>query len=260
MRRPQFHFLILAILAVASPLHAYTIYLKDGSRLIAREKYRVEEGKAIIVLQNGTQTFIDASEVDLDRTEQANRGKYGTALKLEEGRLTELPATPPRPQKQTTLTDLAARGQAARTRPPARRESPEQLSRARARMADGYVDLATLERKPYRNIEISAEIQRVFRANGVEELHIFQGSRRDNTFLEITTNSEASVFRSLEAAAEALVHLGDQYSGTVESFELLLSTSSHNKAGQFVMTPELAAELAEKRIEVSAFFVHNVQF
>ncbi|MGB5514244.1 MAG: hypothetical protein WBP36_06945, partial [Thermoanaerobaculia bacterium] len=52
---------ILMIAIMAIPAGAYTIYLKDGSRLIAKEKHRLEDGKAIIVLQNGTRTFIEAS-------------------------------------------------------------------------------------------------------------------------------------------------------------------------------------------------------
>ena len=76
---------MVAIMAI--PANAYTIYLKDGSRLIAKEKHLIEEGKAIIVLQNGTRTFIEASEIDIPRTKQANLGDYGTALVLEGGQL-----------------------------------------------------------------------------------------------------------------------------------------------------------------------------
>ncbi len=261
MRRPRPLWLILLALAVASPLHAYTIYLKDGSRLIAREKYRLEEDRAIITLQNGTQTFIDASEIDVERTERANRSNYGTALMLDEGKLTEVAITTPSPQRGTTLTDLAGRREgSAGSRPPARRTAPGLPSRGQAKTTDGYVDLFAYERKPYRNLEVSAEIQRTFRAQGVEELHIFQGTRPENPFLEITANSEASVFRSLEAAADALVQLRNLFSGTVGNLELLLATPSQDRAGQFVVTPELAAELAEKRIETSVFFVRYVQF
>ena len=46
--------LTAVLLLIAAPLTAYTIYLKDGSRLIAREKYTLEGDRALIVLQNGT--------------------------------------------------------------------------------------------------------------------------------------------------------------------------------------------------------------
>ncbi len=258
MRRSRFLWLGLLALTLASPLYAYTIYLKDGSRLIAREKYRVEKGKAIITLQNGTQTFIDASEIDMARTDQANVGQYGTALMLEEGKFTDVEA--PAPKRETTLTDLARREAPARTRSPARREVSRVPAGRPLRTSAGYVDLSSLGRKPYRNLEISGEIQRVFRAKGVGELQVYQGSRPENPFLEITTNSEASVFRSLEAAADALLHLRNQFANDVQNLELLLATASQERAGQFVVTPDLAAELAEKRIDASAFFVRFVQF
>jgi hypothetical protein len=258
MQRLRVLWLGLLALTLAVPLHAYTIYPKDGSRLIAREKYRVEQGRAIIILQNGTQTFIDASEIDTTRTEQANQGQYGTALMLEEGEFRDIEA--PAPKRETTLTDLARRDSPARSRTPARREVPQAPTGRQLRTSAGYVDLASLGRKPYRNLEISTEIQRVFRAKGVGELQIYQGTRPENPFLEITTNSEASVFRSLEAAADALLHLRNQFANDVQNLELLLATASQERAGQFVVTPDLAAELAEKRIEASAFFVRFVQF
>ena len=67
---------LLGLLAAASLLlatAAYTIVLKDGSTLVAKEKYTVQNGRAIITLLNGTQTFVPADRIDVKRTEQANR-------------------------------------------------------------------------------------------------------------------------------------------------------------------------------------------
>ena len=67
MRRWKMILLPLLLIVLAAPLSAYTIYLKDGTRIVAKQKYRVDEdGKAIITLQNGTQTFIKSSEIDVD--------------------------------------------------------------------------------------------------------------------------------------------------------------------------------------------------
>ena len=46
----------------------------------------------------------------------------------------------------------------------------------------------------------------------------------------------------------------------VGAFELSLSSANRERAGQFVLTPDLAATLAEKRVETGAFYVQNVQF
>jgi len=109
-------------------------------------------------------------------------------------------------------------------------------------------------------MEIAAEIRKIFSAQGIEELQIFNGTEPGRAFLEITTNSEASVFRSLEAAADTLIHLRERYPGKVEQLEILMADVDRAHAGQFVMTPDDARALAQDELEVSAFYVRNVQF
>ena len=64
--------LVLAATLLAAPLFAYTIFLKDGSTIIAKEVHRVEGDRVIITLPNGTETFIALEEVDLERTKAFN--------------------------------------------------------------------------------------------------------------------------------------------------------------------------------------------
>ncbi|MGB6334461.1 MAG: hypothetical protein WBG96_02480, partial [Thermoanaerobaculia bacterium] len=206
MHRLKIILVSLLLAAISGPLLAYTIYLKDGSRLLAKEVYRVQEGKAIITLQNGTQTFIDASEIDVERTLNANREGYGTALMLEEGKVVEGPIVR-EDQKEESLVDLAARGETTtRNRPQARRASPEDAG-GRQVTAAGFIDLGSITRRPFPNMEVSSEIKRVFLGQGVEAVQIHQGTQPNSPFLEITTDSEASVFRALEVSADALVHI-----------------------------------------------------
>ena len=251
---------ILMITLVAMPASAYTIYLKDGSRLIAKEKHRIEEGKAIIVLQNGTRTFIEASEIDVARTESANIGDYGTALVLEDGQLVEAQIKP-QEQKEQRLTDVASTPESsAMNRPQARRQSSAAPDLSQPRVETGAVDLTTFPRAPYREMEISAEATRFLRTLGVESVQLYQGSDPTRVFLEVTTNSEAAVFRSLDAAADTLLHLLNRYPDQFQSFEILLSTSDRDRAGQFHLTRDVAVALADKELDTSEFFIRHVQF
>jgi len=254
--------LIAVLIAVtAAPIFAYSIYLKDGSRLIAREKFRIEENKAIIVLQNGTQTFIDIEEIDIPRTKEANKNRYGTAFVIEDGKLTEAPVT--QVEEKQGLTDVSRKTEApARTRPPATRASgAETVSAADVqRTAAGVVDLSVFPRAPYRNLEISAETSRFLRALGIDQFQIYQGTESQRAFLEMTANSESSVFRGLEAAADTLLHLRNQYEGQIEVLEVLLISSNRERAGQFVLTAETATDLTEKSLDAPTFFIENVQF
>ena len=254
-------FMILATLPTA--LSAYTIYLKDGTRITAKEKYRIEGDRAIIVLPGGTTSFLDASEIDLERTENANRGGHGSALVLEDGRFTETPTTQPSQKQRKSLADLITRrgGTSSRSRAPARRPQREEVrGQESGRTEAGYLDFTAMARTPYRNLDISEEIKQVFRAQGLESVQVMQGSEPGRVFLEIATNSEAGVFRGLEAASAALVDLVERFPGEVDLLELLMITSTNERGGQFELTPELAAELNQKSIEVSTFFLHHVQF
>lgn len=260
MHRLRPALICLLILAVAVPLSAYTIYLKDGSTLIAKEKYRVEDGKALIVLQNGTQTFIDATEIDVEKTERINRGNYGTAFFIDdEGQVIEAPVTPTEKQ---TLTDVAGRteSRASNRSPATRPDTGTSDSIDHIKTEGGFVDLTIAPRTPYRDLDIAVEISRFLRTLGLSEFKVYQGTQPQRVFLEMTTNSEATAFRSLEAAADTLVHLRNQYPDQIKELELLFSTSNRDRAGQFLLDDALAAQLGDKNAETSTFFIANVQF
>lgn len=262
MRYPRLTALVfLALLAlVPVTVLGYTVYLKDGSTITAKTKYKIENGRAIITLLNGTQTFVPASQIDAKRTEEANRDGYESAVVLP-GTAQDLGTTGTPPAKDKTLADLITRKEAApRERPASRRETstttPGRLIKTRA----GYYDLTTLSRKPYPNADVTSEIQQFFRGQGIEGVEIYEGTQGDRPLLEITTNSEGSVFKALNTTSTALLHLRDRFPAQVAVIELLLTTPSRERAGQFVITPEMATELISKKVDVTYFFVKNVQF
>jgi hypothetical protein len=250
--------LILALLAT-TPLFAYTIYLKDGSRLMADGPYRIEGDQAIITLQNGTRTSIAAVEIDEQRTKEANAGGYGSALVLDDGKFTQLEAEQV-PEEEESLSERIGgrRRSTAVTRDPVRR--PVARKDAPRTLSNGAVDLRSLPRTPFSDLELAAEMQRVFRAHGVEQVMISQGTDNGRLLVDITANSEASIFRSLEAAASALLHAREAYPDASAVFEILLTTASREPGGQFVLTQPLAQLLADGQIETSTFFIENVVF
>ena len=249
-RRRRFRQRLLALtllaLCAAGPALAYTVYLKDGTKLIAREKYRVTNGMAIIVLQNGTTTSIRAEEIDVARSEQGNQGNYGTAVVIDDtGKTQDVVQTPPAPQRPKLQDLIASREIGPPATPGSRaRPAPTEPSAARAALPQA---------------ELAAEIRQLLREQGVEEVAVLRGSRSNRPLLELTTNSEAAIFRALQAAATALNKLRADRKN-VEAFELTMATSGREPAGKFEMTPAMAEELAGKKIQASAFFVKHVQF
>ena len=249
--------LAAAWLLATVPLAAYTVVLKDGSTIEAKEKYKLQGDRALITLPNGTQTFVRASQIDVPRTEKANQLDYGTntVVLREPGAAAE--PTPP-PPKDKRSSDLLTTDQTTpRDLPEARRESRREGPPGRTRA--GFPDLAAHPRKPFGTIEAATELQKFFRSQEVDEVGIYQGTQGDRPLLEISTASEAAVFRALNVSANALLHVRQAHP-RVAALELLMVTPTQERGGQFVLTPEMAAELVAKKVEVSSFFLQHVQF
>lgn len=250
---------LLLSLTGSSPLTAYVVVLQDGSRMVAEKEYEVRDGKAIITLPNGTETFIDADEIDREATLKANRQGYDKAVVIEGGDTRQVKTAPEATERRKTLADLAGPGTRVDRLEPHRRGARERESGA-ARTPAGYPDLSSLPPRPFHDLDLASEVQRFFRGQGVDGVDLYQGSGPSRLYAEITTNSEASVFRTLEVAAEALLAALDSHPGELAALELFLATADRERAGQFVVTPELARELVGGEVEISRFYVEHVQF
>jgi hypothetical protein len=257
-------FALLLTLLWVGPLYAYTIYLTDGSSLQSKEKYKVNGNRAVITLPNGNQTFIPLKQIDVARTDQANANDYGSAVVIDSHQIPPAAGTPP---PQQTLTNLIHdKAPAPREQPPARRARPGAAPTTATatpgtpqKTKGGFADLSALTRRPYSQVDVAGELQQFFHGQGVEEVEVYQGTQSERPLVEVTTNSEASVFRALAVSATALLHIRDRHP-KVSAFELLLTTPGKERAGQFVLTPQMAAEVVSRNVEVSAFFLSNVQF
>jgi hypothetical protein len=246
------------LLLCAGPLAAYTIWLKDGTTIVARGKYEVKNGKAIITLQNGEQSFIDASQIDAAKTEAANRGKDYNTTDLGNTRTVPGQEAPPPPKQ--SLSDLVASHRPSNRQLPTARRANEAVPGQQVRSKAGYLDLASLQHVPYARTEVTTDLRQFLRSQGLDEIEVWNGSQPDRLLIEVTTGSEASVFQSLTAGANALLRVRDRFPQAVEAFEILLKTPTRERAGQFVLTPEAATALVAKKVEPQAFFVANVQF
>lgn len=253
---------LLALLVAAAPAAAYTIYLKDGSRLIARDQYKVIDGTAYIVMPNGTTTFIDAAEIDVPRTEAANEQKLGSALVLEGGQVREMTADDARPaERRRTLADLiASRQDSGPELPEARRGNAAPADDELPRTAGGFPDLGALPPRPLSDLDLAAEIQQMYVGQGLEIVEVLQGTTPDRPRVLVTTGSEASVFRALAVTCAALMRLRETRPEAVGAMELVMTTPEREAAGQFAVTPELAAQLMTKQVDIATFFLAHVRF
>lgn len=247
---------VVAFLA-AGPLAAYTIYLKDGSTVQAKSKYRIEGDRAYIVLPNGTQTFINVREIDIKRTDAANKADYGGNAVILQEAAPPRDGTPPPPPKKRLSDVIAKRGAEL---PGPQREPVKAVPLESLKTKSGNTDFSTLPRRMYEPAEIAGEIRQFFLGQGVPEVMIYAGTKPSRPLIQVTAGTENGVFRGLAVGANAILHIRDRFPGKVDAFELLLVTSSGERGGQFVLTPEMASDLVAKKVQLSAFFVENVQF
>lgn len=259
MTRATFRYLALALLLAATPGFAYTVYLKDGSQLVAQRKYEVEGDRAIITLQSGTRTALRLAEIDVERTEAANQANLGTAIVIEGGKATDLTHASPPPPKKETLADLIQK-RSAEGLDPRSSGAPTAAGRPPAQRPRNAGLDSTAARVPLRNVDLAEAIRSFVFGRGIMSLEVLQGTSARRPLLVYSTSSEGQVFKAILASANALVFIRDQRPGEVEGFDLVCDAPSGGRAGEFRLTPELAADLVSGRLEVPAFFVQHVQF
>lgn len=240
------------LVVAAAPLYAYTVVLRDGSTIQARGKYRVEGERALITLQNGTETFLSLSEIDIEETEAVNRDGYEGAVVLENSGGEIEAVAPPAPPPD--MTDAATPSGAT----PAAEGTEAVPGRPRVTAA-GNLDFATLPRAPYPDSQVVRLLDRHFRGQRLTAVDVLRGSRDDRVLLSVTVGSEGEVFRAIALAATGLGTLAEGGHTQVEAIELLMRTATGGDAGQFLLTPELVAPLVEGETEISDFYVRNVR-
>ena len=258
--------LAVALLLAASPLFAYTIYLKDGSSITARAKYTVQGNTAAFVLPNGSQATLPMAQIDVARTESSNARDFGSETEVRGPA-----ATPPPPQapQQPSLGELAS--QRRNQSPPAPRpqrpptapvttsaaaEAPKGLTRTPA----GNVDFLRAPRTPVSRIELATTLGEMLRAHGMSNASLFEGSQPRRLLVEVTANSEGAVFQAIAGAAQSLLDLEAKQPRAIEALELFIATDRRARAGQFLITPERAKELVSKQLDLTAFYLKYVEF
>ena len=259
---------VAVALLVAAPLAAYTIYLKDGGTLEARQKYRVEGDKAIITLPSGATTTLPMAQIDVARTDASNASDFGSAT------VVRGPAATPTPvatQRRPSLGELAAqrRIQPAPAQPPRTTNAPAAARPAAApeppkpgmtKTSAGYVDFMRSPRTPVSRVELATQVAEQLRSKGLIEVGIYEGSTPRRLLLEVSANSEGAVFQAIAGAAATVLALEAKQPGAVEGLELFLATDNRQRAGQFLVTPERAQELVSKQLDITGFYLKYVEF
>lgn len=253
--------LVLAATLVAGPALAYTIYLKDGSKILAKSKYEVRGNQAVITLPSGTKTAIAASEIDVAKTEELNKQDLGTAILIEDGKaqgMTTAPAPPPDSREKLSALIKSGAANVGASGPTAGATSAPAAAAPRPRGFDEQAD-ARKSYAPLVDTSLAAAIKEYVGGRGLP-VEVAQGTVARRPLLVYETESEGNVFRALLTSAAALIEMRTRYGGSVDGFQLLCETSDGSLAARFTLTPAQAADLLAGREEISRFFVDHVEF
>lgn len=243
--------LLLALVAmlVAAWAHAaYVIVLRNGSRVVAREKYEVQGNNAVFRLRSGTLTSLPVSQIDVEATEKLNARALGDAVPLDWVDVQEPPPTPTPTPSITALGHLRAgvaapEGDAARPTP-----TPGIQYRA-----DSYRD---------------PQVEKVF-SQSLEQVNLFfhrtsKGTNPAYLFVEVQVGSPAEVGKALQALTGVYHFLETGEAAgegrSPERLEILLLNEAGREAGVFRLSPKDAAELATGEVTPEEFFVQHVIF
>jgi len=257
MRRTRLWLIPLLLSLAATPALAYTIFLKDGSQIVAKTKYEVDGDQAIITLPSGTRTTYPLAEIDIERTERDNKQDVGTAIFIEGGQAQNTPKAAP-PKGKTDLQDLIrSRGTGFEEQPdpqPTQRSAP-------VRTPDGRPGLpAAARRAPLADVQLANELKAYLISRGAAA-DVYQGSKGRQVLLVFETRSEGTVFKAIAASAYALGHVRDKFPGRVDAFEIRCEVpDAVGLGGRFTMTADQAADLLAGRQDVQNYFVDNVEF
>ncbi len=249
--------LVAVLLLIASPASGYIVFLKDGSQIQTKEEYRIEGDMAILILPSGNLASYRASEIDVEKTKKVNVVDYGTAKLIEGTKETQL-VKGAGPEKKPNFGEYIF-GRSLALPKLSRREAVAtdgQLPTTKA----GFVDFMALHRSPFPTAEITTEVLLYFRGQGIDQVRLFQGTKPDRPLVEVVAASEASVFKAIKDAASCLAQVNDHFPELVTAFELIVMTEAQVRAGQFVMTRELADMLVSEQLTVSQFFLRYVEF
>jgi hypothetical protein len=257
--------LALILLLAASPLTAYVIIFKDGTRLEAREKYKVQGKLAIITLPGGATTTYPFDKIDVAKTNATNIGSGGTVIDGGGGSFGEVVdkavAEALNPEKQSNLSTYAGKG----LRPPPARVTPKPTAappagKAIGRTYTGSVDFLREPRVPAADMPLASTVGELLRQHGLANAGIYKGSQPRRLLVEVAANSEGGVFQAIGATAQAMLEAEAKKPGALEALELFIATDHRQRAGQFLITAERARELVSKQLDLTAFYLKYVEF
>lgn len=237
--------LILAVLltAVAVPSFArYVVVLKNGTSYLAKEKWTVVNGKAIVKLENGQALQLDPALIDVPKSEQMT--KIGTAGASVVDLNPDVPKTPAGPRQPSI-------GTAIKLRPKSETAQPATSPAAAPAAASVSVPAGSLA------ADVISKFERAYENDGIFESKV--SSTGTNSYrVELTVDTEDRVFGALSTTSAMIMRNAFVDGATIDLVELFMKTTTGGAAGRFQMSRADADALLNKKIKREDYFISKV--
>lgn len=250
MRKHSFFATVVLLLAAVNVSAAYIVVLKNGTRYRAAERWTVQNGKAMVKLENGTVLQFDPALIDVRASEQANRSGLGDAKVL------VTPGSAPAKSSPAAGPSLGAlsrgrAGQVPRPNAPVTAAPPK---------AETSRPLSTTPATADRSAEeFVAKLQQAYENVGIFEYSV-ASSGPAVVRAELVADSEDQVFKAISATAFVMANVPLADGRKTEAVELYMKTVRGGSAGRFKMEQPDAVAISSKQKTWQAFFVEKVLF
>ena len=222
---------------------SYTIVLKDGTRYVAKTKWTIQNGKALVTLTSGSVMTLNPKEIDLARTDEVNKLNMGNVTILGQ----EQQAAPSNAKQAPTLGDMVKmrrQQQPQPTPPPATPPTQATAPAAPAPVADNL------------DPRLKDTFERAYENVGIFE-HKLTGTNR-SVHVQLVADSEEKVFNAISATAFLIARNAGIDNLQIDMVELYMATTTGGAAGRFQITRADADSINNKAISLQDYFVRKV--
>ncbi|HEX3581153.1 MAG TPA: hypothetical protein VH087_05295 [Thermoanaerobaculia bacterium] len=234
-------FAALATFVTANAFATYIVVLKNGVSYKAKAKWTMQNGKAIVQLENGQSLAIDPTLIDVAKSEQTTAAGLGGAKLLNLNN--NAPAPQPQPQQPGLGAEFHLRkiGSQAPQAPAAAQTAPPPLPSGNGTLSQEVLDKFA---RAYENVglfeqKITSPGPGIVRA-------------------DLTADSEDKVFNAISATSFLIVRNAGVPGVDIKMVELFMKTTVGGSAGRFQMTRDDAQALDSKQISQQDYFVRRV--
>jgi hypothetical protein len=222
----------------------YIVVLKDGTRYRAKSKWTTVGAKATITLESGQTMRINASDIDVAKSDQVSKLGMGDVGIL---------GTEPQAQQQAAPQQPSL-GSSVRLR-----KTPSQTATPAGAASEPSAGPAVSSTPGTMSGEVLDKFVRAYENVGIFE-HDLKSTGAGSMRADLTVDSEDKVFNAISATSFLMIRNAGVEGVQIETIDLFMKTTTGGSSGHFEMTRKDAEALDKKAMTIPDYFVRKVIF